>query len=165
MPTNWRFNPFNQEQKPVVLREYHRIKLFPEMPPSMSGENFYGIRVNEGIFQKDREYISIKEVTNSNRNQPAFGKTFREVNRGINPNPDEYRVDYDAPPPELDDEGNLRENESVNLNTGLIEFNSADNDILVEVNYEGTGTLVKDGLALEPIGSFRWHFPYRNALV
>lgn len=116
---NWRFNPFTEVSNDVENTEIHTIEYFSE-------PNLYGIRTNEGIKLDSPSTVSIVENVTG-------GLTFTEVSRSQNPSSGQFRVDYDA---------------ANYYNTGLIEFNSADNWTEVEITYQGTGTLVKDNYTL-----------------
>ena len=146
---NWRFNPFTGELEGRALTEFHRIGILSEVPKSV-GE-FYGIRTNEGVFDRATPYVTIEHIRDATDRSNVLStdiiSTFTEVPRGQEPENGFYRIDYDSTAAD------------VNLNTGIIQFNEVDRNKLIRLQYDGTGTILKEGLALEPPGSFRWHFP------
>ena len=134
---NFRLDPFSGVRNPVTRVEFHQVRVIPEIVRTAG--NVYGIYTNEGIHKAEDSPVTVHSVTS--RTQTSGRTAFSEVTRTTAPSPGEYRIDYDDP-----------DAAGVDLNTGLIECNVANNGNLLRVEYEGTGTIVRDGLALIPVG-------------
>lgn len=117
-PSNYRWDPFTNVATNVNNSELHII-------PSKSP---YTIRLNEVPAKSDPSTMVVKEVTAINSTTRTYGTTFTEV--AASPSGTQFRPDYST-----------GANGDENWNTGMIEFSSSDAGKVVEVQYQGTGTL------------------------
>lgn len=116
-PSNFRYEPYNDIPTGVEITERHVI---PANSP-------YYIRLNEVPQKNSPSTMSIKEIT-AISTTVTYGMTFNEV--AANPAAGEFWPDC-----------NTGANGDENWNTGLITFNAADAEKIIEVSYTGTGTL------------------------
>jgi hypothetical protein len=106
-----RYNPFTNSINQKLLTEYHTIRYIEEA-------NIFGVKLREAPLINTS--IQIQQVDN--------GYTFSEVAFNTVPQQGEFRVDYYNP-----------SDDPLYKGTGYIEFNSADQNKVVKINYYGAG--------------------------
>ncbi len=118
MPKDYRYNPFSDVAEAVSLTELYQI---PAVSP-------YTIRLNEVPEVGDPSTMVVKEVTAISGIERTYGVTFTEV--AAVPASGSFRPDYNTGAAGDDD-----------WNTGTLLFAAGDAGKLVEVTYNGLGTL------------------------
>ena len=118
MSKDYRYNPFSDSAEAVSLTELYQV---PAASP-------YNIRLNEVPEQGDPSTIVVKEVTAISGVTRTYGQTFTEV--AAVPASGSFRPDY-----------NTKADSDDKWNTGTLLFAAADAGKLVEVTYNGLGTL------------------------
>ena len=118
MPKDYRYNPFSDSAEAVSLTELYQV---PATSP-------YIIRLNEVPEVGDPSTMVVKEVTTISGSTRTYGSTFTEV--AAVPASGSFRPDY-----------NTKADSDDKWNTGTLLFAAADAGKLVEVTYNGLGTL------------------------
>lgn len=118
MPKDFRYNPWSDSVEAVSLTELYQV---PAVSP-------YTIRLNEVPEVGDPSTMVVKEVTAISGVTRTYGSTFTEV--AAVPASESFRPDYNTGAAGDDD-----------WNTGTLLFAAADAGKLVEVTYNGLGTL------------------------
>ena len=107
----FRFNPFNGSLHQTLLTEIYTVRYIEEA-------NLFGVKLKEAPLVGTS--IQVKDVNTNTY--------FVEVSFGTPPQQGEFRVDYYNP-----------SNDPLYKGTGYIEFNSADQNKVVEIRYYGAG--------------------------
>lgn len=117
MPSNYRYNPFNDASDFVSITEK---RIIPLVSP-------FEIMLKEVPEKADPSSVTIKEITIGDDDTVEV-QTFTEV--AATPTQGQFWMDY-----------NTSADGDDNWNTGRIQFSSSDAGKLVEISYTGTGTL------------------------
>jgi hypothetical protein len=118
LPKDYRYNPFSDSAEAVSLTELYQV---PAVSP-------YMIRLNEVPEVGDPSTMVVKAVTAISGTTRTYGSTFTEV--AAVPASGSFRPDY-----------NTKADSDDKWNTGTLLFAAADAGKLVEVTYNGLGTL------------------------
>lgn len=118
IPSDYRYNPWDNALDAVQIQELRQVPF----------ESPYHIRLNEVPEKGDPSTMSVREVTGITEGRRNYGNTFTEV--AEIPSSGKFRPDYYT-----------GADNDKNWNTGLIQFSASDAGKVVEITYNGMGTI------------------------
>lgn len=118
IPSDYRYNPWDNVLDAVQIQELRQVPF----------ESPYHIRLNEVPEKGDPSTMTVKEVTGITEGRRVYGDIFTEV--AEIPSSRKFRPDY-----------NTSADNDKSWNTGLVQFSASDAGKVVEITYNGTGTL------------------------
>lgn len=116
-PHDYRWDPFTNVSTAINIKER---RIIPSKSP-------YIIRLTEVPVKAEPSTMSVRAITTIAAS-PSYGATFTEV--AASPSANQFRPDYST-----------GANQDESWNSGLVEFSSSNAGAVVEITYQGSGTL------------------------